>query len=258
MALPPAPMPSHHAGRPLKSWRYVGVYGPDLMLCIAAVRIGRTRQSFWAVWDRAHHALLERTTIGGRGRVDLGPATVRVLERSLQLHLTLGEGDGIETICPAGASYAWTRKQAPVRATGTIVIDGQPRQIDAQAVIDDTSAYYPRHTRWRWCAGVGRSIDGHHLAWNLVAGVNDPPQNSERTIWVDGAPSEAPPSTFAEDLSSVDGLCFSAEAVRERRENLILVRSSYRQPFGTFSGELPGRIALAEGYGVMEAHDVHW
>jgi hypothetical protein len=251
-------MPSHNGGRPLKAWRYVGVYGRELMLCVAAVRIGRARQTFWAIWDRTNGVLLERTAFGGRGRVALGPSTVRVLDRSLQLELTLGEQDGIETICPAGASYAWTRKQAPVPATGTVVIDGQPRQIDAQAVIDDTAAYYERHTRWRWCAGVGKSADGRHLAWNLVAGVNDPPQNSERTIWVDGTPSEAPPSTFAEDLSSVDGLRFSAEAARRRRENLLIVRSSYRQPFGTFSGELPGQIALTEGYGVMEAHDVHW
>ena len=32
----------------------------------------------------------------------------------------------------------------------------------------------------------------------------------------------------------------------------------YVQPFGTFSGRLPGGLALAEGYGVMEAHDVLW
>ena len=34
--------------------------------------------------------------------------------------------------------------------------------------------------------------------------------------------------------------------------------SRYRQPFGTFAGELPGGLELAEGYGVMEDHDVHW
>jgi hypothetical protein len=36
------------------------------------------------------------------------------------------------------------------------------------------------------------------------------------------------------------------------------VRSRYRQPFGTFSGALPGGIELADGYGVMEEHDVWW
>jgi hypothetical protein len=59
-------------------------------------------------------------------------------------------------------------------------------------------------------------------------------------------------------LAGVDGLRFIAEATRERHENLGVIRSHYVQPFGTFAGELPGGIALAEGYGVMEAHDVRW
>jgi hypothetical protein len=35
-------------------------------------------------------------------------------------------------------------------------------------------------------------------------------------------------------------------------------RSRYRQHFGTFSGVLPDGIELAEGYGVMERHEVRW
>jgi hypothetical protein len=89
--------------------------------------------------------------------------------------------------------------------------------------------------------------------------VNDPPHDSERTVWVDGQASEAPAVRFAADLSTVGELSFAAEATRERRENRLLVRSTYRQPFGTFSGVLPGvDIELAEGLGVMEAHDVWW
>jgi hypothetical protein len=255
--LPPLPMPSHVGGRPLKAWRYVGVYGPELMLCVGTVRIGRARQAFWAVWDRARGQLLERTTLG-RGALELGPGGCRLRERDVQLELTLDEEAGIETICPSGASYAWTRKQGGVRAHGTAMIAGEPRTIDAPAVIDDTAAYYERHTRWRWSAGVGRTPDGRALAWNLVAGVNDPPEHSERTMWVDGDPREVPRSAFAEDLTAVDALRFRAEATRERRENLGLLRSFYRQPFGTFSGELPGGLPLAEGYGVMEDHDVWW
>ena len=36
------------------------------------------------------------------------------------------------------------------------------------------------------------------------------------------------------------------------------MRNRYRQPFGEFSGTLPCGFALAEGYGVMEEHDVLW
>lgn len=257
LALPPAAMPSHDALRPLKAWRYVGVYGAEVMLCVGVVRVGRARQSFWAVWDRQSRRLHERTALSAR-TVALTRDQVRVRDREVQIDLTLEETPGIEAICPTGASYAWTRKQGGVRAFGTIALDGQPRTLDARAVIDDTAGYYARHTRWRWCAGVGRSTDGRGVAWNLVEGVNDPPTNSERTVWLDGEPTELPPASFARDLSSVGELRFAEEATRERDENLLLIRSSYRQPFGTFLGELPGQIGLAEGYGVMEEHDAWW
>jgi Protein of unknown function (DUF2804) len=257
LALPPAPMPARDGLRPLKAWRYVGVYGPRLSLCAASVRIGRARQAFWAVWDRDAERLHERTIIG-RGRVELAPGRLRVLERDVQLDVRLDERAGVETVCPSGESYAWTRKQAGIRAHGRAALDGEPHEVDAYAVIDDTAAYYARHTSWRWAAGVGRSRDGRALAWNLVSGVNDPPSGSERTVWIDGEAVEVGPCTFAADLSGVDELNFRSEAVREREENLLLVRSRYRQPFGTFSGALPGGVELAEGYGVMEDHDVWW
>ena len=141
---------------------------------------------------------------------------------------------------------------------GVVELDGVRRELAGRAIIDDTAAYYPRHTTWHWSAGVGVARDGEQVAWNLVSGVNDPPDHSERTVWIGGRPTEPPPCSFDDRLSAVDELRFTAESVRERRDNLLLVRSSYRQPFGTFSGELPGGITLAEGYGVMEAHDVRW
>jgi hypothetical protein len=257
IALPPGPMPGRLGARPLKAWRYIGVYGPELMLCLASIRIGPARQAFWAVWDRRHRRLFERTTLG-RGGVRLAPGRAQVTDRDLQLDLELDESAGIETVCPSGRAYGWTRKQGGVPARGRLMLDGEPRELTGRAVIDDTSAYYQRHTTWSWCAGVGTAGDGRALAWNLVSGVNDPDASSERTVWVDGDPHEPPPCTFAPDLTRVDALAFEAEATREHDENLLLVRSSYRQPFGTFSGALPGSVELAEGYGVMEAHDVWW
>ena len=257
LPLPPQAMPSHHAGRPLKAWRYVGVYGPEVMLCLAQARIGRARQSFWAVWDRSARRLHQRTVLG-RGGVRFEHGRAELLERGLSIGIVLDEQPGIETVCPSGNSYAWTRKQAPVRARVVIELEGARQAFQALAVIDDTAAYYPRHTHWRWSAGVGRSVEGEPLAWNLVTGVNDPAANSERTVWVAGQPHETPPCRFAGDLSAVDGLRFEAEEGLSRTENLLLVRNRYRAPFGTFSGELPGGHQLAEGFGVMEEHEVWW
>ena len=64
--------------------------------------------------------------------------------------------------------------------------------------------------------------------------------------------------SFAADLSAVGELRFEEWSAREDHTNLLLFRSDYRQPFGTFSGELPGGPELSEGYGVMESHEVFW
>ena len=64
-------------------------------------------------------------------------------------------------------------------------------------------------------------------------------------MWVDGEPAEVGPVQFAADLSAVafaEGgtLRFAGEATRAREDNILLFRSSYEQPFGTFTGTLPG------------------
>ena len=38
----------------------------------------------------------------------------------------------------------------------------------------------------------------------------------------------------------------------------MLMSSDYEQPFGTFTGALPGAGELREGCGVMERHAVAW
>jgi hypothetical protein len=226
------------------------------MACLATARIGPARQAFWAVWDRSERRLHERTSLG-RGRVELSPGRARVDDAGVDIDLVLNETGGIETVCASGRSYSWTRKQGGIRAHGWITIHGTRREVAAAAVVDDTAAYFERHTRWRWSAGVGMATDGRAVAWNLVDGVNDPPASSERTIWIDGEPTELDPLPFDPALTRVGDLRFAAEATREHDQNLLLVRSRYRQPFGTFSGTIGGH-ALAEGYGVMEDHDVWW
>ena len=106
-------------------------------------------------------------------------------------------------------------------------------------------------------------MDGRGVAWNLVEGIHDSARASERTLWVEGRPREVGPVRFRPDLSGVElsdggGLSFRAEANRRRDDNLLVIRSRYDQPFGTFSGRLPGGLELAEGYGVMERHDAVW
>ena len=302
--MPPARMPLFRGTRPLKRWRYVGIFCEELMACAATVQVGPARQVFWAVFSREDRRLRERThTLAGRSAVELVPGRLRVRDGGVALDLALAEDAGVEALCPHGRGYVWTRKQAGIPASGTVALDGgPPRAIEALAVVDDTAGYHARVTEWRWAAGVGVDPGGTPLAFNLVEGVNDPPTeagrhsppteagrhsppteagrhsppasiprsasipvsaSSERAVWVAGEPHEVAAVHFAADLSrieSADGsrLRFTAEAQRSRRENLLLVRSDYRAPFGTFSGTLPGGVEMAHGMGVVEHHCARW
>jgi hypothetical protein len=235
------------------------------MACAAIVHVGPATQTFWAVLWRADSRLRERTRLlPHRGAVQLDPGRLRVNDDGVRLDLALAEDEGWATTCPHGAAQVWTRKQAGIRAQGTLSLDdGQPRSIEALAVIDDTAGYHARVTEWWWAAGIGLDPDGRALAFNLVEGVNDPPTGSERAIWIDGQPHEAGPVSFARDLSSItdaDGaaLHFTPEAERQRHENLLIISSDYRAPFGSFSGTLPGDVELAHGLGVVEHHKARW
>jgi hypothetical protein len=249
LRLPPRRMAPLHAGRPLKRWRYVGVYRPDLMLCIGDARVAGIRQRWWAL------ALPDGTLLEGRRGVLLAPGRARA---GGVIDLELREGDGIQVVSPHGQGWVWTRKQGGVPVRGRVRVAGRTFDIDGDdGFVDESAGYHARHTVWRWSAGIGRAENGRAVAWNLVDGVHDG-VTSERTVWIDGEPEEVPAQEFAADLSRVGELDFREWAARESSTNLLVMRNRYRQPFGEFSGRLPGGLPLAEGYGVMEEHDVVW
>jgi Protein of unknown function (DUF2804) len=256
LALPPVRMPARRGLRPLKRWRYVGVYTPELMLCVGEARVGPIPMRWWAV-ALPDGSLRQRTT-SGRGGVHVEPGRARVEAPGATIDIRVDEGDGVETASPTGKHYIWTRKQACVPVRGTVRFASQEHRIDgAHGFVDESAGYHSRRTSWQWSAGVGTSEDGRAVGWNLVHGVHDSPENSERTLWLDGEPRELAPAAFAADLSGVGALRFSEWSAREDHTNLLLFRSDYRQPFGTFEGEVGG-VRLREGYGVMEHHDVRW
>ena len=117
-------------------------------------------------------------------------------------------GDAVEVVSRHGASYIWTRK-SPIRATGLVTLEGRTLAVDAGGLIDETAGYHARRTAWEWSAGTGIATSGETVVWNLVAGVHDAPRQSERTVWVDGAPAEVGPVAFAEGLDAVGDLRFS-------------------------------------------------
>jgi hypothetical protein len=95
------------------------------------------------------------------------------------------------------------------------------------------------------------------VTWNLVDGLHDGADESERCVWLDGEPAHVPPQAFR-GLEGVGGLDFEAVATRARRENYGVLMSDYEAPFGRFGGELPRGGSLRSGFGVMERHVARW
>jgi hypothetical protein len=262
LPLPPGPMPLRRDGGTRKRWRYVGFYSEGLMLCAARAEVGPTGQCFWALWDPNQGLELDHTSLrpGSREVVLDGPR-LTIDAPGVYVELLLEDSTPIEAICPSGPGWGWTRKRAGVPMTGSVEMPGRRIELDGLGVDDESAGYQARRTSWHWSAGVGTAADGRALAWNLVEGINDPPEKSERAIWIDGVPQEPAPVTFqgleAVTFADHTRLDFQGGAERSRDDNLSLVRSTYRHRFGTFAGALDG-ISLAEGRGVMESHDALW
>jgi hypothetical protein len=255
-------MPLWRDGNLRKRWRYVGFYGERLMLCAARAEVGPSGQSFWVLWDRERGRELAHTTLRpGSSEVVLDGPRLLIDAPGLHADLRLGEAEPTESICPGESGWGWTRKRAGVPIEGAVEVPGRRLAVEGFGVDDESAGYQDRRTSWRWSAGVGTAGDGRAVAWNLVEGINDPPEKSERAIWVDGVPHEPAPVSF-QDLDAIDfadssRLEFSGGAERERDDNFLLVRSTYRHRFGTFAGALEG-IELREGRGVMESHTALW
>jgi hypothetical protein len=286
---PPGKVPLRRNGSWRKQWRYLGAFSDELMICAARVQVGPAGQTFWAIWDRERRELHERTRMIvpfiARGEVwtelaegehtgsidwapDRGGTQVRIEaanrdeQEPVRAFLHAGEGAWHQVVCDTGEkdNYVWTRKR-PVAVECDVRIGERRIRCEARGVEDESCGYHPDHTVWDWSAGVGETTDGRAVAWNLVSGINDPPHGSERAVWVDGEPREVAPAAFSGlDAIEVDGarLDFTAVAERSKEESKPWAKYSYRQPFGTFAGTLPGGLELARGLGVMEHHDAQW
>jgi hypothetical protein len=264
--------PLRRRGRWRKRWRYVAAFADEVMACAARVEVGPVGQTFWAILDRESGELSERTRMrfpGTAGEVRITPVAggegfdVGIDAGDATAAIRVGGGRPVEAVCTAAdGGPVWTRKRAGVAVEGEVRVGERRWRLDALGVSDETDGYHPRLTVWSWSAGVGTTLDGRRVGWNLVEGINDPPTGSERAIWLDGEPVEPAPVTF-EGLDAVafaDGsrLAFTPEAERSREENRLVVRYRYRQPFGSFSGALAGGIGLESGLGVMEHHVARW
>jgi hypothetical protein len=225
-----------------KAWTWIGGFGPELMLCAATARIGPARTAWWAVWDGER---LHERTYRRRGPVDVSPERI-VVPGVLDLVVEPGAPWAVRT------GPMWTRKR-PTRVHGMAL--GRP--VDLRGLVDESAGRHPRSMSWWWSAGAGELADGRQATWNLVDGLHDGVEESERCVWIDGVPAHVPPQAF-HGLAGVGDLRFTPLATRAYKRDLLLIASDYEQPFGTFAGALPLGGELRAGWGVMERHRARW
>src|SRR4051812_8853116 len=97
-------MPLRSHGQNRKRWRYVGLYGRELMLCAARAQVGPFGQCFWALWDREDGSSAEHTRLRpGGSEVRMDGNRVEIRARHLRAELVLGDSAPIEAICPSGS-----------------------------------------------------------------------------------------------------------------------------------------------------------
>jgi len=258
----PTSLPLFDHGQLRKRWRYVGLFADEVMLCAARAEVGPLTQSFWVLLDRESGRQWNHTALlPGSKEVTLDGPRLEIDGPGLRASLRIGECEAIETTCPSGRSQAWTRKRVGMAVEGSVEVPGRRWQVAGRGVDDESAGHHQRETSWRWSAGIGTAVDGRPVAWNLVEGINDPPNGSERAIWIDGDPVEPPPSHFdkPDEIALGDGesLRFTGESEHTHDDNYLLIRSRYRHRFGSFAGSLGG-VELATGLGVMEEHDARW
>ncbi len=259
----PAPSTDARSGmgtRPLKRWRYVGVYTPELMLCVGDARIGGVPQRWWAV-ALPDGQLRERTTIG-RGGVTGGPRSRARPGAGRQIDLELESASPRWRPCP--------RRAAPTSgppSSAAVPVRGQRggRWQRARASMPRPASWTtPPATTRATPSGGGRPAWGDsptaaRWAGTWWTGIHDSPSDSERTVWVDGEPREVGPVEFARrPVGGRRPALHRVVGARGERATCCYCARATASRSAPSRASCPAACELAEGYGVMEEHEAWW
>ena len=283
------------AGGWRKRWRYVGAFGDEVLVCAARVHVGPLVQNFWVVCDRESGEMWEKTRMllpgrarrrvdrasrrrGGRGRARRhGRARLRArrglagpdrLRRSRPRRLPR-----LPALRHGGSG---PRRSAPPRRASTCGRASAPTCRSRSTSASATAAGGSRPAAWRTSppattrttrSGAGRRASAARPTAARSAGTSSRASTIRRSAPSGRSGSTASPPSPApvgfDGLDAIDfddgsRLAFAKEFERSKDENRLSSSTRYRQPFGTFTGTLPGGIELESGLGVMEFHDATW
>lgn len=222
-------------------------------------------------------------------RFELGRTRLSLSDDEVLVDLDAGGGDPsthimarasgaaatpISAVVPIEGGYANATEKRIVPVTGEIVSAGRRFLLGAErpaiAAYDHTAGFLARHTAWRWALGAGYDESGERVAFNLVEGFVGEPECGG---WVGDRLVALGEGRFQFDLArptepwrvtttcgAVD-LLFTPAAIHAEDKDMLVVRSKFVQPIGSFAGtlRLDGVVRKVSGLpGVTEHQDVLW
>lgn len=285
-----------------KRWIWAAISKPDLYLVVAVVDLGYVASAFTYLWTGGNELVVDRSHLSAPGlgrvrrtaehrfrarlrtptahfvieeRAGSGLVELRASTAGLELRATADARKGgvpITVVAPiAEGVLNVTEKHVKIPVTGSLLAHGRHIDLDgAELGYDLTDGLLARKTRWNWAFFGGRSVDGPHVALNVVEGFVGAP---ECAVWIDGEPFPIGEGRFTYDKANVRApwtitstcgaleLRFTPSAVHEEAQDLKLVKSNFVQPVGRFTGTVTvdGRRHRIEGIpGVVEDQDVVW
>jgi len=201
--------------------------------------------------------------------------------RSLKADIDIIDPDGgllpMHFLMPmAKKRSAFTTKAAGLKAKGNIILNRKTFRLDLKntfAIFDWTNGFYPRQTSWNWACGAGIARDGSQIGFNFSSGVYEKGL-LENVVWINGKPEKTDEMIFAYNpqnpslpwqIKSRDGavnLTFTPEGIRRANDNLLIIKSRFIQPCGSFNGSIStggsSPIHFSGVGGVVEEHHATW
>ena len=259
------------------------------MLCAARVQVGPVGQTFWAIWERAEGTLHERTkTIApGSPGARSGPRATRAATRAGSTgrrraavpwsgsrrppgptasacapSCTRARGRGSRrsarpgrTTTTSGRASGWSRSSA---TCGSASAGSGPRRAGSR-----TSPAAITRTHGLGLVGWRRR-DPRRPGGRLEPGRRD--QRPRAGLRARALGRRRPRRRAAagalrwprRDRGRRGAARVHAPRPSARKEQRRPFAYTYRQPFGSFAGTLPGGLELASGLGVMEHHEASW
>lgn len=193
------------------------------------------------------------------------------VQADLKLFCPLDQITPLVAVLPVAKNRPFYTHKAPCPVEGAVRIGSETIRLDPDrhtALLDVQKTFYPYRTFWNWATFAGFDSDGRRVALNLCSNiVRAGDAHNENCAWVEGKIRRLGQARFDFDpkhlrpwrLTTLDGtdLTFHPLGEKSKRTRVGPLQSDFHQPYGRFSGRVPGpdgEVAVDGLIGVCEHH----